>query len=212
MSARVVVFAKAPVPGRVKTRLIPALGAEGAAALHLAMAEDVLDTCAEAGLAVTVALDGAQDHPWADALRARGCVVVPQVSGDLGARMEAALQPGPVLALGVDSPTLPAALLREAAALPAEVVLGPAFDGGYWLIGWRSPRPALLRGVPWSTDAVFAETVLRARAEGLSLHTLPFWYDVDTPEALALLRQHLRVLPAAVAARTRALLALSPPS
>ncbi|MCB9760399.1 MAG: TIGR04282 family arsenosugar biosynthesis glycosyltransferase [Alphaproteobacteria bacterium] len=206
-AARVVVFTKPPAPGRVKTRLIPALGAEGAAALHAAMAADTLDLCAAVGLEVTVALAGDLDHPWVEGLRARGLTVIPQVPGDLGARMAAALTPGPVLALGTDAPTLPAALLSRAAALEEEVVLGPAFDGGYWLIGWRTPRPALLEGVPWSTEAVLAETVLRARARGIPHRLLPFWYDVDTPDALALLRQQLRFLPASTAAATRAALA-----
>lgn len=200
---RIVIFTKPPVPGTCKTRLIPTLGAQGAAALHQAMAEDVISQ-ARTVADVTVAAAGDVDHPW---LRGLGVPVVPQVDGDLGARMLAAMQ-GPALALGTDAPTLPTALLREALRPEHPLVLGPAFDGGYWCLGWRRPRPELLVSMPWSTDAVYAETVLRARAHDIPTHTLPFWYDVDDGPALALLRQHLRVLPPSTAPRTRACLRL----
>ncbi|MCB9745329.1 MAG: TIGR04282 family arsenosugar biosynthesis glycosyltransferase [Alphaproteobacteria bacterium] len=204
MRGRVVVFTKPPEPGRVKTRLIPALGPEGAARLHAAFVQDTLALCAQAGLELTLALAGDPDGAWA---RGLGVRVVPQVPGDLGARMAAALDPGPAFALGTDAPTLPLALLEQAATLDADLVLGPAFDGGYWAVGWREARPEVFAGVPWSTEAVLAETLLRARAAVLSERLTPYWYDVDTPEALAFLRQHLRVLPDSVAPATRAALA-----
>ncbi len=194
---KAIVFTKSPTPGAVKTRLIPELGAEGAAALHRAMTLDVLDTVRLAGLEIQVSLSGPAgwfDAPW----QAQG-------EGDLGERMTRALKPGPALALGSDSPTLPIDYLRMAAnALKThDVVVGPAFDGGYWTIGWREPVPALLEDIAWSTETVYAETVQRAGARGLSLCTLPFWYDVDTPTSLAFLRQHLRSLPPDTAYRTR---------
>ena len=106
----------------------------------------------------------------------------------------------------MDSPTLPPAALRQAAERRADVILGPAFDGGYWCIGWRAPRPGLLAGVPWSTDETLAETVAAARRAGCSVDLLPFWYDIDSPADLTFLRQHLRVLPPHAAAHTRAAL------
>lgn len=201
---RVVVFTRPPVPGLVKTRLVPELGAEGAARLHAAMVEDTLALCA--GLPLTVALAGPMDHPWVATLEPRGIPVIAQVEGDLGARMLAALGPGPALALGSDAPTLPAAWIRDAAESPGPLTLGPAFDGGYWLLAWERPTPALLEDMPWSTAAVCAETELRARALQIAPRRLPFWYDVDTPTDLALLRQHLRTLPPSVAPHTRAAL------
>ena len=111
------------------------------------------------------------------------------------------------MVIGIDSPTLPIAILHEAMSLPKEVVLGPAFDGGYYLLGWRSPHPELLRGMTGSTERVFADTVERCERHALPVHRLPFWYDVDTPPVLAFLRQHLRTLPPSVAVRTRAALA-----
>ena len=196
---KAVVFTRPPVPGAVKTRLVPALGAEGAARLHAAMAEDVVALVRAAGLELKVSVAGGLDHPW---VRGLDCEVEAQVPGDLGARMRHALR-GPSLALGSDSPTLPLDLLRRLAAGQHELAVGPAFDGGYWGLAWRRPRPELLEGIPWSTDAVFAETVLRVDGD---LDVLPFWYDVDTPDALSLLRQHLRTLPSTVAPRTRACL------
>ncbi len=194
---RAVVFTKEPVPGKVKTRLVPVLGERGAADLHTAMVGDVLDNARLAGLEVLVSLQGRPG--WFDAPHQ------PQVEGDLGARMAHALRPGPVLALGTDSPTLPPELLRMAAeALDHhDLILGPAFDGGYWTIGWRQPCPALFEGIAWSTGTVYADTVEAAARLGLSLCTLPFWYDVDTPASLDFLDQHLRTLPLDTAHRTR---------
>lgn len=200
---KAVVFTKPPVPGTVKTRLMPALGADGAAQLHAAMAADVFDLVRAAGLELTVSLAGDVDHPW---VRALDCPVERQVDGDLGARMAHALRDGPCLALGTDAPTLPVDVLRRAARLESEVVLGPAFDGGYWCLGWRAPRPELLQGIAWSTDTVLSDTMLLAHQHGIDVSLLPFWYDVDTPDVLALLRQQLRFLPASSAPRTRACL------
>ncbi|MFT5585811.1 MAG: rSAM/selenodomain-associated transferase 1 [Cognaticolwellia sp.] len=200
---RCVVFTKPPVPGTCKTRLIPAIGAQGAADLHAAMACDVLETAQRAGLSVQVSLAGDMDHPWVQTL---GVPVTPQVSGDLGARMLAALGDGPAMALGTDAPTLPLSFLQQAAELSHPLVLGPAFDGGYWTLAWQRPIPELMQGMRWSTDSVLSETMLRARSLGVEPHLLPFWYDVDTPKALALLKQQLRILPEHIAPRTRSAL------
>ncbi len=200
---RCVVFTKPPVPGTCKTRLIPALGAQGAADLHAAMALDVLDAAQRAGLAVEVSLAGDMDHPWVQSL---GVPVSPQVSGDLGARMLAALGDGPAMALGTDAPTLPIDFMRQAAALQHPLVLGPAFDGGYWTLAWAKPIPELMQDMVWSTDSVLSETLLRARSLGIEPQLLPFWYDVDTPDALALLKQQLRILSPDTAPRTRSAL------
>ena len=204
----VVILSKAPVFGQVKTRL--GLPPERTLALHGAMAEDVRAACIAAGSRPIWAVAGALDHPWVEGLRVRGDRVVPQVGGDLGARIEAALTAAgdgeAAVALGMDSPTLPPAALRAALSPSADVVLGPAFDGGYWLIGWREPRPGLLQGIRWSAPTTLAETAEAARAAGLSVELLPFWYDVDTPADLVFLRNHLRALPAERAAAIRAVL------
>ncbi len=202
------ILCKAPVAGRVKTRL--GLSDGRTLSLHRAMAADVRGACLAAGIRPIWSVAGSLEHPWVRARRAEGDAVVAQAPGDLGARMEAALiaagGQGPAAVLGMDSPTLPPAALRRALETRADLVLGPAFDGGYWLLGWPRPRPGLLRGIRWSAPSTLAETVERARGEGLSVELLEFWYDVDTPEDLRFLREHLRALPADRAPRTRAAL------
>lgn len=104
-----------------------------------------------------------------------------------------------VILVDADSPTLPTEALAEAAlALThghADVVLGPAWDGGYYLIGMGAPCPQLFEEIPWSTSEVLSRTVARARALGLRVHFLPAWYDVDTPADLERLAAHLAALP-----------------
>jgi hypothetical protein len=114
-----------------------------------------------------------------------------------------------VVAISSDGPTLPVARLEQARARleDHDVVVGPADDGGYYLIGLRQPQPGLFHGVSWSTDRVAAQTRERAAALGLTVAELPPWYDVDTPADLARLQAELTSLPAAVAQGTRTLLA-----
>ncbi|PYM61267.1 MAG: DUF2064 domain-containing protein, partial [Candidatus Rokuibacteriota bacterium] len=121
----------------------------------------------------------------------------PQRGRDLGERLAAAIGgelaagPGPVLAIGADAPHVPAAALAEAAAAltrGADVVLGPAADGGYYLIGLRDPTPGLFTGIAWSTAGVLQATLARAAAAGLAVHLLPPSFDVDQVADLARLR------------------------
>lgn len=204
-AAPIVVMAKVPAPGRVKTRLAPLLGAEGAAALARAMAEDVIGGLREVDAPVRVALDGDLDDPW---VRGLDAPVEAQREGDLGARLRHALRDGGV-AIGTDAPTLPVALVRAALAglATSPVVFAPAFDGGYVLVGVSGPDAlGVFDGIPWSSAETLAASVERARALGLTPLTLGFWYDVDTPADLTFLRTHLRALPPTVAPRTRAFL------
>lgn len=200
MTPPLVVMAKAPVPGRVKTRLAPHLGPDRAAALCAAMTADVLALARAAGPA-RVAAD---DLAWAATLDLPAEL---QAAGDLTARLRRALRDGG-LAIGTDAPTLPAALLAEARAALArhDVVFAPAFDGGYVLVGVRPGALGVFDGIPWSAADTFAASVERARSLGLSTATLGFWYDIDTPEDLAFLRTHLRALPPGTAPHTRAFL------
>ena len=119
-----------------------------------------------------------------------GFRLVAQHGADLGKRLSALLagllESGHTGAIAIDSdsPTLPMEYVAQAAQVLAgethDVVLGPCEDGGYYLIGLRSPQPELFDGIPWSTDVVFSTTLERARARGLSVHVLPRWFDVDT--------------------------------
>jgi rSAM/selenodomain-associated transferase 1 len=184
------ILAKAPVPGLAKTRLIPALGADGAAALQERLIRRAVATAADAALgpvALWAAPDGA--HPLFQALRRRyGVTLGRQPDGDLGARMQeaAAAANGPVLVVGTDCPALGADHLHRAAATLRnyDVVVIPAEDGGYVLIGLRQPCAALFADIAWSTPTVIDETRRRLRTLTLSWRELPTLWDVDRPEDL----------------------------
>lgn len=180
---RVALFTRWPRPGEAKTRLIPALGADGAAALHKRLTERMVAVVKAAGLALEVRSTGADAQAFRDWLGA-DLTVVDQGEGDLGARLARAAATAPVLLLGADVPDVTPALLREAAAalMAHPLVIGPAEDGGYWLLGLAVPMPQLFEGVAWGTDAVFAETLARAPVPPVRLRVLA---DLDRPEDLA---------------------------
>jgi rSAM/selenodomain-associated transferase 1 len=197
---RVAVFAKAPIAGMAKTRLIPALGAQGAARLQREFTRHALQTAIAAGLGpVTLWCAPEADHRFFRALRrTMGVECRVQARGDLGERMHAAFQAqcarGPLLLIGTDCPALRPHDLRVAARALCnghDAVFSPAEDGGYVLVGLRNPQPPLFSEMAWSTPTVMAET--RARASGLGLRAMElgmFW-DVDIPADL----RRLRTLP-----------------
>lgn len=209
----VLVFAKAPDPGAVKTRLVPALGEGGAAVLAARFARRTLDTATRAAVGPVVLLCAPDPaHPFFEVCRRRhGVTLEPQGEGDLGERMHRAFaatlatSAGAIL-VGTDTPDLHADDLAEAARAlrdGVDVVLGPAEDGGYWLIGLSTPVPALFEAMPWSTDAVLRATRSRIAALGLRLHELAIRADIDRPADLALLlaRDDLAPLAADLVAR-----------
>ena len=185
----VAVLAKAPVPGLAKTRLIPAIGAHAAAVLQVRLTERTIETAIAADLG-SVTLWCAPDctHASFRNLQAQhGIALKPQPDLDLGARMLASMQDGPTLVIGTDCPAFVPAHLQNAAHSLAEhdVVLMPAVDGGYVLIGTNASQPGLFKCVEWGTNGVAAQTRARARALGLRLHQLPLLWDIDTEEDLA---------------------------
>lgn len=187
---RLVVFAKAPVPGCAKTRLIPALGADGAARLHRHLVRRALATAVESGLG-PVELWCAPDtgHPFfAECAAAFGCSLHAQPPGDLGLRMREGLEAGlPALLLGSDAPGLTAEALRAAAReleQGRDAVLIPATDGGYVLIGLTRPAPGLFEDMPWGGPTVLEETRRRATRCALDLTEGPPCPDIDLPEDL----------------------------
>jgi len=187
-------MARHPVAGRVKTRLAATLGADAACALYRAFVLDLAERLGAMPYAVTWAYTP-PDAPFPELLPGAGCR--PQRGRDLGERLtgaigeEFAAGPGPVIAIGADAPHIPAAALAEAAAAlahGADVVLGPAADGGYYLIGLGRPAPDLFAGIAWGTAGVLEATLARAGAAGLAPHLLPPSFDVDQPADLARLR------------------------
>jgi rSAM/selenodomain-associated transferase 2/rSAM/selenodomain-associated transferase 1 len=191
--AAVAILAKAPVAGLAKTRLIPLLGAAGAARAQRGFALRTLATVRAASLGgVTLWCAPDVAHRFFCALVQRHAVkALPQPAGDLGDRMAAAASHHfarsprtPLLIVGTDCPALTPAHLQQAAdALQNDdVVLIPAEDGGYVLIGLRKPVPEVFAGIVWSTPRVLAQTRERLRVTGASWHELPTLWDVDEPD------------------------------
>jgi rSAM/selenodomain-associated transferase 1 len=182
---RLVVFTRYPEPGKAKTRLIPALGAEGAAALHRRLTERTLDAARKCGLRIEVRVTGAAPSDFADWL-GRDLHFVEQGEGDLGTRLQAAANPTPVLFVGSDLPDLNAAHLLNAAnhLRAGYTVIGPAEDGGYWALGLTQAADYVFENMPWSTDKVFALTRDRLRLHGIEPMLLPTLADCDLPEDL----------------------------
>lgn len=192
----VAVFARAPQAGAAKTRLIPALGAAGAARLQRRLALHALATARRAALG-SVTLWAAPDssHRFFRAARQRcGVGLRAQIGDDLGQRMGAAfaIHAGPMLLIGSDCPALQEAHLSAAAAVLIErrggakdAVFIPAEDGGYVLVGLRCPQPGLFDGIDWGTERVMAQTRQRLLTLGLRWLELPALWDVDRPADLA---------------------------
>jgi uncharacterized protein len=190
----VAVLARAPVAGQAKTRLIPALGADGAAALQERLIERTIQTACAAAIGPVTMWTTPAPHPCFAALTSRHRVALAlQPEGDLGVRMLAACAAanGPAIVIGTDCPVLTPAHLRQAAGVLREgtdVVVIPAEDGGYVLIGSRRPQPGLFAAMTWSTDTVMAETRRRLAQEGLTWREPAQLWDVDRPEDIARLR------------------------
>jgi rSAM/selenodomain-associated transferase 1 len=182
------VFAKPPRPGEVKTRLAQDVGAESAAVLARAFFADTWRA--------------ARSCTWAQAVLATTDIVAkewggvapiwPQGDGDLGDRLERvlrrALRAAPfAVAIGTDSPGLPHRLLQgvRRALTAADAVIGPCDDGGFYLLGLTRCPPGLLADLPWSAANTFARAVARLREHGLTVETLPPWFDVDRAEDLS---------------------------
>jgi rSAM/selenodomain-associated transferase 1 len=190
----VVIMAKAPRAGEVKTRLCPPLSPEEAAGLYSCFLRDkVAQVRTLAGATGAIAFTPDDSRGLFEEI-APGLRLLPQRGADLGSRLLNSLgmllREGHVGAIAVDSdtPNLPTDYLRQAVdvlASPAtDVVVGPSDDGGYYLIGVRHAWPALFDDMPWSTPQVLSETLRRADARGLNVACLPAWFDVDTGDDL----------------------------
>ena len=197
---RLIIMTKYPEPGQTKTRLIPALGSQGAADLHrqfglntVAVGYEFDPEIRYAGGNTALMRDWLGDFQF-----------VPQGDGDLGDRMSRAFADGfaqdlnakelmggcdRIVMIGTDCPGIDAALIKTAFAMlfTTDLVLGPATDGGYYLIGMRSFYPQLFKNIVWSTETVLSETLTIANQHQISYELLPMLSDIDRPEDLALL-------------------------
>lgn len=206
------IFAKPPVPGRVKTRLVPVIGEEGAAALARAFIVDSYERVRSITWARLVV--ATTDPAGMEGILPDDQELWPQGEGDLGDRMERVLRralddgAGYAMIVGTDLPGLPMYNLeqaRDALLSGTDAVLGPALDGGFYLIGLSCPPPrGLLADLPWSRTDTLAHTKSRLEDAGLSLAWLDSWFDIDEPkdlERLALLLRCGGIAPAPETAR-----------
>lgn len=189
---RLLLFLRYPQPGRTKTRLIPALGAVGAAQLQRQIVNYLLTRISSAHWQLEVHFTGCQLGEIQDWLGPdlRYC---PQCEGGLGARLRYGFEGcferderGCAIAIGADCPELSVEHIASAFdhLQTKDLVLGPATDGGYYLIGLSRLNPCLFEGIDWSTSRVLAQTMEKARQHGLTMAKLPMLSDIDRPEDL----------------------------
>jgi uncharacterized protein len=201
----VAVMAKASIPGRTKTRLIPALGADQAANLNTALLRDVADRLnfvqGLTAIAPHMAYAPAGTEDFFRQILTADVGLLETVRPNFGDCLVFALEQllargyGSVCLVNSDSPTLPPAYLIAAVTMLAadgdRMVLGPAIDGGYYLIGLKAAHRRLFQDIDWSTERVFAQTMARAAELGLPVVVLPSWYDIDELPTLEILAAEL---------------------
>lgn len=202
--ARLLAFVKFPAPLNVKTRLAKKLGPEMAAALYRCFISDILAVAARTGYPARIFVHPPEDCDAFSRWLGRGMTFHPQKGNDLGERMSAAFQEtfltsSRAILIGSDCPDLPPALLHEAfeALKTHQAVIGPAEDGGYYLIGFSSEgfTEAPFKGLEWGGRGVFEATISILRKEGVSVCVLPPWNDVDEYEDLKALYRRQKDLP-----------------
>jgi uncharacterized protein len=199
----VIVFAREPIAGQTKTRLIPAIGAEDCARLADAFIKDAMQKAAAAGGRALV-IAGSSPGPIADSeyfrrlARSFSAELVDQGKGDLGQRMARVLapyaQPPGAVLFGTDIPTLPALYIRQNmyALRRKPVVIAPTLDGGYYLVGVSGTVPNIFSGIDWGTDKVMEQSLERIRELRIDYERGPWWVDIDLPGDLELLAVELR--------------------
>lgn len=203
MSACLIVFVKEPIPGRVKTRLTPRITPDEAAKLYKAFTLDIISNARKLKRNsvnnVTVAYTPIGAEKAFRKLVKQPTNFLPQKGKNLGERMKNAFKQSfaegakRVVIIGTDSPTLPVSYIQKAFDILKKIpiVIGPTFDGGYYLIGLSGLNDDIFDGIGWSTSRVFGQTLTRIKSLNTQVYVLPPWYDVDTSEDLEFLRSHL---------------------
>lgn len=201
MKRIIIIMAKVPRAGNVKTRLQPYLSDEQCRTLAEAFLADAIDKTRSICDELMIAFAPADEENYFAKFAARNLILVAQTGADLGEKMANAfasafksnLNAG-VLMIGTDSPTFPAKFIEDAfnrLESGAEVVMGKSADGGFYLIGLRENHPGLFEQIKWSSPKVFGQMTGNINSLNLELKTLPEWFDVDTPEELRRLREEI---------------------
>lgn len=194
MKRGLIVFAREPLPGKVKTRLAATVGDQLAASLYDSMLRDVLETTRQLSDIETVVFWACREESPPQLAERYDCTSRRQSHGHLGERMQAAFTEmfsdgcDACCIIGSDAPDLPVAYLIEAFKMlemqHPEVLFGPSRDGGYYLLGLRQVRPELFTNISWSSPEVLEQSLAAAHASGLSTALLPEWQDIDSMEDL----------------------------
>ncbi|MCP5008265.1 MAG: glycosyltransferase [Planctomycetes bacterium] len=201
MDTALIMFAREPVPGNVKTRLSPHISPQKAAVLYSAFIVDILNNHKKMKWQnLSIAYTPSDSHGTVfHELAGWPIPLFPQRGDTLGERLKNAFQDSfckeikRVIIIGTDSPTLPTSYIKEAfnALLDVPIVIGPTFDGGYYLIGLSVFAGEIFDDIEWGSAHVFDQTIARVRGLNMKLHLLPPWYDVDTSSDVKFLRTHL---------------------
>jgi rSAM/selenodomain-associated transferase 1 len=203
MSTSLIIFAKSPIPGKVKTRLTPHITPTEAAELYKAFITDIVcNTHKLKCERVTIAYTPSNAEATFHSMCGQSVDYLPQKGYNLGERMKNAFRHSfdkgskRTVIIGTDSPTLPSSYIREAfdALKEVPITIGPTFDGGYYLIGLSEQNYTIFDDIDWSTSKVFGQTLARIQTMNKQLYVLPPWYDVDTPDNLEFLRSHIRAM------------------
>jgi len=203
MKNGLIIFAREPIAGRVKTRLAASIGDQVAAELYEAMLRDVIKTAEQLKDVETVVFWACEGKKLPFLAEQYRCTSRCQCKGDLGQRMQAAFDDmfasgcAACCIIGSDAPDLPLSYIQDAyrllETLQSDVVLGPSRDGGYYLLGMRQARAELFTGIPWSSAAVRECTLRAARDSGLTVALLDEWQDIDTEEDLEAYQERIRL-------------------
>jgi rSAM/selenodomain-associated transferase 1 len=200
MSTSLIIFAKSPVPGKVKTRLTPYITPKEATELYKAFIADIVCNARKLKCKrITIAYTPTDAEATFHSICGQSVDYLPQKGDDLGERMKDAFKHSfhkgstRTVLIGTDSPTLPLSYIQKAfdALKEAPIAIGPTFDGGYYLVGLSEENDTIFDGIHWSTSKVFDQTLTRIQAIKKQLYVLPPWYDVDTPDNLGFLRSHI---------------------
>ena len=197
----VILFARDPVLGKVKTRLFPFLSEETILQLYTCFLHDSLDKIRQVKNAdLFVGVAPSNQSGFFTAIQDADIRLFAQEGKDLGDKMRRAIHDRFVegykraVIIGSDSPSLPVSYIEQSLSSDKDMVLGPSTDGGYYLIGMREKVVEIFDGVAWGTEKVLAETYERLVKNGAALETLPVWYDIDSPEDLKFFQTHLQLI------------------
>ncbi|MCP4251814.1 MAG: glycosyltransferase [Candidatus Scalindua sp.] len=202
-STSLIIFAKSPIPGKVKTRLSPYITPTEAAELYKAFIADIICNAHKLKCErITIAFTPSDAEATLHSVCGQSVDYLPQKGESLGERMKNAFKHSfdkdstRTVIIGTDSPTLPLSYIQQAfdALKEVPVSIGPTFDGGYYLIGLSERNDVIFDGIDWSTSKVFGQTLTRIQAINKQLYVLPPWYDVDTPDDLEFLRSHIQAI------------------